>query len=382
MGWEHESPDAMSTNAQQIEHDLQQLWKQMAESADGEGQQPVMRVCVLNVIAYAPGEQGNGEVGEIMAEVTIQHPSRIIVVLSNSEATGPRLDAWVTAQCHLAAGARKQICCEQIKIAAEGEGVSQVPSMIRSLLVHDLPVVLWWRDIPRCESRLFGELLKTSDRVIIDSERFPDAERGLAGLRTLIGQTAERTAFSDLSWSRLTPWRASVAGLFDAPEWRAYLRRLSRVEIRYRQDDAERCSIPSQALLIACWLASRLGWRPTSVSRQNDNQTLWCEFVSATVPITLQVTVVPATQGAHVGLSALTLIAEDGPPVRFGVSRSADGAYLRSDVEVAGKRLPGNVFRLGGQTEAELISTELEMLGRDALYEQALEFLSGLRMVK
>jgi glucose-6-phosphate dehydrogenase assembly protein OpcA len=206
----------------------------------------------------------------------------------------------------------------------------------------------------------------------------PDPEEGLAELAALINQRPQWTAFSDLSWSRLTPWRVSVAGFFDVPDWRARLGRLSRVEIECRHDQADRRSIPSEALLIACWLASRLKWRPRSKPRWNGKHTYQLEFVSENLPITIQIKTTPSTDGSDNGLHALRLIAEGKPSAQFVISRSGDGVYLRTDVELAGTRLAGNVFPLGNRDEAQLISKELEILGRDALYEQTLAFFSSI----
>lgn len=379
MEWKNESQGSTGANVQAIERDLKNLWEQMAEATQVEGQQPVMRVCVLNLMVYAPGEQSDGDVSAIMAEVTTQHPSRIIVMLPNPGATQPHLNAWVTAQCHLSAGGRKQVCCEHIMIRADGQGINQLPSLVRPLLVPDLPIVLWWRDVPSFESRVFDQLATASDRVIIDSAKFPDPQEGLVKLATLINQRVQWTAFSDLSWSRLTPWRISVAGFFDVPDWREYLARLTRVEIECTREHADRHSIPSQALLIACWLASRLKWKLSSKPQWSREHAYQVEVASNHEPITIRITSTPPTEGVQGGLNTLRLIVEGEPSARFIASRSEDGLYLQTTVELSGARLAGRLFPLGDQSEAQLISKELEILSHDILYEQALAFFAEVR---
>ena len=122
MELKRELQSSGDVNVHAIERDLRKLWEKMAETTQAEGQEPVMRACVLNLIVYTPGEHTAGEVSQIMAEVTTQHPSRIFVILPKYQASEPALSAWVTAQCHLSPGGRKQVCCEQIMIAVEGEG--------------------------------------------------------------------------------------------------------------------------------------------------------------------------------------------------------------------------------------------------------------------
>lgn len=371
---------SQSITIQDIERDLRNLWEQMAEATQAELQEPVMRACVLNLMVYTPGERSLDEMAEIMADVTTQHPSRIFVILPKPEATAPNLGAWVTALCHLSAGGRKQVCCEQIMISAEGEDMSQLPSLLRSLLVPDLPVVLWWRDVLDFESWVFDELTDTSDRVIIDSAQLPDPEGGLIKLATLVKHRAQWTAFSDLSWSRLTPWRVSVAGLFDLADWRACLARLNRVEIDCAHDHAGRRSIPSQALLIASWLASRLKWRPTSKPRWSGEHTYLLEFASGKRPLAIVIKTSHSAEGGQGGLNALRLVVESEPSARFVVSRSEDGLYLETTVELAGAKVDGRVFPLSRQSEAQLISTELEILSHDTVYEQALTFFASMQM--
>lgn len=369
---------AEGVNVHEIERDLRNLWEQLAETPQTEGDQPVMRVCVLNLIVYAPGKQAAGEVNQIMAEVTTQHPSRIFVILPKNGASESALSAWVTALCHLSAGGHKQVCCEQIMITAEDHATYRLPSLVRSLLVPDLPVVSWWRDVPSFESRLFAELANASDRVIIDSALVQDSEQGLAALAALINEKQQWTAFSDLSWSRLTPWRIAVAGFFDAPDWRRYLTRLNRVEIDYTPDRNARRSIPSQAFLIGCWLASRLKWRPTLKPRWNGEDTYQMKLASEHLPIGIQITTAPSARGHHRGLDALRLVADGEPSAQFVVSRSEDDSYLRADVELSGATLARKVIPLGRRSEAQLIAKELEILDRDAMFEQALAFFASL----
>lgn len=367
-------------NAHAIEHDLRTLWQQMAEATQAELQEPVMRACVLNLMVYAPGENSVDEVGQIMAEVTIQHPSRIFVMLPKPEAAAPKLAAWVTALCHLSAGARKQVCCEQIMISAEGDAINQLPSLIRPLLVPDLPVVLWWRDVPGFASRVFDELTEDSDRVVIDSAKLPDPAGGLVKLATLMNQRAQRTGFSDLSWSRLTPWRVLVAGLFDLVDWRACLARLDRVEIECTYDHAGRRWIPGQAILIASWLASRLKWRPVSKFRWSGEQTYHAELAWGQRPITILIKTTYSAEGGRGGLDVLRLVVESEPAARFVVARSEDGLYLQTTVELSGTQVDGRVFPVSEQSEAQLISKELEIVSHDAVYEQALTLFAGMHV--
>ena len=373
---ESQSSTGISTLA--IERDLHSLWEQMAEVTQAERREPVMRACVLNLMVYAPGENAADEVTRIMADVTTEHPSRIFVILPNVGAAEPVLNAWVTAQCHLSPGGSKQVCCEQIMITAEGGALDLLPSLVRPLLVPDLPVILWWRERPGATPHVFNELLETADRVIIDANMLRDPLKELGGLAALIKQKARWAAFSDLSWARLTPWRGLLAGFFDVPDYRPYLTRFDRVEVECGRDRANHGVIPVEALMIVGWLASRLRWQPRSRLQWPDKQTCQMELTVDARPILVQIKTTPSTKEPFVGLNAIRLSTGGEPSTRFIVSRSGDGIHLQSSVELAEKTLAGKVRRLNDDSEAQLISRELEILDHDTVYEQALEFVSGL----
>src|SRR5262245_40569551 len=238
----------MEVSISEIEKKLSELWKQLAEGKNAE-QTAVLRTCVLNLTVYAPGERAEDEVSRIMAEVSAQHPSRITVMLPDPTAEDS-LDFWVNALCHLAPGGRKHVCCEQIMLRAKGKSVDQLPGLIRSLQASDLPAVLWWRGNLEPSDFLFSNLMEISDRIIIDSASFQNPEISFKNLSQIVQNELEWISFTDLNWSRLTPWRAAIAGFFDIPEFRYYLDKIERIEIECeRASDSD--SIPAQAFLVA-----------------------------------------------------------------------------------------------------------------------------------
>src|SRR5207245_2138248 len=91
------------------------------------------------------------------------------------------------------------------------------------------------------------------------------AERAAAPGRTA-ARVAAPCAFSALDWARLTPWRELVAQCFDSVETRPYLDRLTEVQIEYEDLSNGARVQRGQSLLLAGWLASRLGWEPARES--------------------------------------------------------------------------------------------------------------------
>ena len=360
-----------------VEAELSQLWQQMAE-VSSEQEQAIIRACVLNLMIYVPGEKCMGEVSQLTAEVTTEHPSRVIVVCANPGASEPALGAVVSAQCHASAAGRKQICCEQIGIQADGEGTHQLPSLVRALVVPDLPVFLWWRDVLDFENPLLNELVETSDRVIIDSAALPDTEGGLGRLTSFISEKAQWNAFSDLNWSRLTPWRGLIAGFFDLPECRPYLARLDRVEIEGVGGGSDGYSIPTQAVLLAAWFASRLEWKPVSRPQRISEHAYQFQLNAENRNLVIQIGTSPSAKPVCAGLHSVELVVREAPSARFAVFPGLDDQHLESHVMLGRRELVTRFMRLDDLGEAQLVGKELEITGHDNVYEQALEFSAAL----
>ena len=123
-------------------------------------------------------------------------------------------------------------------------------AFLRIRTMPDLPVALVWLNQPPHKGRLLRDLLRLSDRILIDSQPGADAQM-LARLSALVEET--HTYFVDLGWMRLTPVRHMIASLFDAP---GRAEQLKRVEaIRVEAAPAGR----NTGLLLLGWLLSRLG---------------------------------------------------------------------------------------------------------------------------
>ena len=360
-----------------IDHELKELWGQMTEVSQEEDQQAVMRACVANLVVYNPAGESAGKISPIIAEVTNQHPSRVILLLSDPDSSQASLDAMVTAQCHPSGRGRKQICCEQIVIQAAGEDMSHLPSLVRTLVIPDLPVFLWWRDLPDLKSALFMEFIQGADRVILDSAGLGDAKKELRTLAALVQERAQTTAFSDLSWCRLTPWRLVVAGFFDVPEYRPYLARLNRVQIESVGGGSSEPSIPAHSLLLAAWLASRLNWKATTKPHWIDERTCDWKLEAEDRTVTMHIGITSSEGAARPGLNSLQLLVAGEPPAQWVASIAADGKHLESHVSLEGGNRVVRIIRLEDDDEAQLAGKEFEILGHDKVYEQALKWLAS-----
>lgn len=173
------------------------------------------------------------------------HPCRLLIVVRNGlqapngDENESRLDAEIVVGGRLGP-------CEAVVMRMHGRLTRHAESVVIPLLAPDVPVVTWWHDAPpdRIATDPLGVL---AERRITDTSQCPDP---IAALR----QRAEDYApgDTDLAWTRITPWRAQLAGALDtltAP--------VTSVTVTAAPTD------PSAALLRG-WLKARLGVEPVA----------------------------------------------------------------------------------------------------------------------
>jgi glucose-6-phosphate dehydrogenase assembly protein OpcA len=332
----------MSISPEMIERELREVWKQMAHPASGEREQAVMRACVLNLIIYSPDPENETAVTQTVADVSRNHPSRIFL-LTSALSTTSDLDASVNALCHFQPGGRKQVCCEQIIIRSTQKGAPLVPGIVRPLLIPDLPVILWWRSDLEVNHALFQNLLDASTRLVFDSSI---GSKDIADLAAFIKREQQWTAFSDFSWAQLTPWRVLISGFFDLPDCRDSLNRIERVALEYSGD-----TIPPQVHLIIGWLGSRLKWERNRVTTE-----------------------IARNQTQFQGLVSLKIYIGGTTPGFVRVDRSDNYLQLSSSFEDILRA--GHSTRLPEFSEGQMLSGELEIMGHDRIYEEAIGYFA------
>ena len=253
------------------------------------------------------------------SSASTEHPSRILVVVrrpgrSPRDRARHRLDAEVRLGAEAASG-------ETVLLRLHGELAAHSYSVVLPLLLPDAPVVVWWpEDAPAHPAQdMLGTL---AQRRITDAAATEDPVAALA-------RSAQTYApgDTDLSWTRITPWRSMLASALD--------QRTMAVSSAVVEGEGYN---PSTELL-ALWLADRLG-----------------------VPVERKVTEGP-------GITAVRMLTDDGE-VRLD----------RLDGPLAELAVPGQPDRhvaLHRRTTAELIAEELRRLDPDEAYAQTVRLALG-----
>jgi len=368
---------APTINVDAIERQLTALWQQASQDEEHGG---VTRASMFNLLVYVPSRTEASKLDEMLTDITAARPCRAILMVADSNAPEETLTAEVTSRCTLPSASSKQVCCEQVTITAGGAQADEVPSAVAPLLLSDLPVYLWWHAVPRlADKAMFRRLVDLSDRVVIDSAQFRDPEADLASMAAVLTETPRWTALSDLNWARLTAWRALLAGFYDIADYRPLLNQLKQVTIRYAPPATDSSLIPTRALLLAGWLASRLRWsvQPGSAKRTTESASLEFSVDGRSFGLEFAHTRREIEPG-HLAL--VTLESDAAQSVSFTVRRSADGQRIETSVTRDEEKSSQRVLGYEGLSETELIGKELEILGHDRVYEQAV--LAAGEMIK
>jgi glucose-6-phosphate dehydrogenase assembly protein OpcA len=247
-----------------IEKELARIWanQDLTTEIEGEpGRHVAARTSVMNLVVIARRPEIAERGAATIQALTGKHPSRTIVVQS-ADPDGPSwIDARIEAHCVMPREDAPETCAETIHLIAGGEAGRHLVAIVTPLVVHDLPVTIWWPGEPPFASRASIDLFKAADRLVVDGSTWNGD--GLARLAEM-ATTAETTqlAVSDFAMVRQSRWREAIASIFDDPDYLPYLRSLRRIAVTYGTHDET--GAPGSTNLVkpvyhVAWLASRLG---------------------------------------------------------------------------------------------------------------------------
>ncbi|MFI1742470.1 glucose-6-phosphate dehydrogenase assembly protein OpcA [Streptomyces sioyaensis] len=249
-------------------------------------------------------------------EASREHPSRTLVVVkrvsrSPRDRAKARLDAEVRVGTDAGTG-------ETVILRLYGEVIDHAQSVVLPLLLPDAPVVVWWA--------VNAPLDPAKDPLgALAQRRVTDAYAAEQPVRELSARAETYTpGDTDLSWTRITPWRSMLAAALDQAPCT-----VSSAEVEGEEFN------PSCELL-AMWLADRLK-----------------------VPVTRKVSGGPGLTAVRMesSIGSIVLDRPDGSLATLCMPHQPDRA-------VALKR----------RVTSELLAEELRRLDPDDIYAAALKY--------
>ncbi|MEN3302825.1 glucose-6-phosphate dehydrogenase assembly protein OpcA [Pseudonocardia sp.] len=208
--------------------------KKLVELRESNGVLALGRVLTLVVVT----DDGLSIEGAIEAanSASREHPCRVIVLARGARKAAPRMDAQIRIGGD--AGASEVIVLRGYGALADPEPGA---GMVMPLLLPDAPVVAWWpHEAPAVPSEdAIGKLAQ---------RRITDALSSKNPLKAFEQRRANHVAGdTDLTWTRLTQWRALLAAALDFPPHEDVTAALVAGEVVSPSTD-----------LLAGWLATRL----------------------------------------------------------------------------------------------------------------------------
>lgn len=205
--------DLPNTRTREISAKIDELHEERGESATG-------RVLTL-LIRTDDAELENSL--EVANAASREHPCRVIAIVPNThvniasgatDADGESSDADAADESNLDAQVRFGADAgagEVIVLRPRNGLVNHLDTLVIPLLVPDAPVVAWWPTNPPSNPSkdLLGAMASSR---ITDAMRSSNPEATIERLRR--NWSAQDV---DLSWTRLTVWRAMLASMVDQP---------------------------------------------------------------------------------------------------------------------------------------------------------------------
>jgi glucose-6-phosphate dehydrogenase assembly protein OpcA len=199
---------------------------------------------VLNLVVIVD-RSWKGEIANRLERVGRYHASRTI--LCAVEDGRDELDAVAVMTYEDSTRGGIGVMRESVEIDMGPEHLAGLETIVDPIAISELPTVLW---SPHGHHETVDSLHRMIDVMLLDSDDAPEADGGLAHAQ----EELQSCYVVDLAWLRTTPWRERLAASFDGPGRRGALALLDGFTVRHHETST------ASALLLAGWLASRLGW--------------------------------------------------------------------------------------------------------------------------
>lgn len=386
---------ARPVSIEKIEPSLNELWREVAQAAQTRGGGNAITIAqVLNLIVHALSYDEATELTNETEALTGRHPCRVITMIQDNDDPDMPVQGWVSMYCQIPPAGGRQVCCEQVMVASGANSLRQLPAAVLPLLLSDLPVFLWWPQGAPFDDYVFRQLADTLNRLIVDSATFENPEGTLGRVSSILRSNWPRLASTDMNWGRLTNWREIVASFFDGPALRPYLDHIGRVTIEYQLSSKGKAVNRAQALMMAGWLASRLGWQPADNTYRlvhADDQLPPIVHLSLRAgkrPIDIYLKPTARQADTPGSLCKVRLVVPSpgaagqqsgGFQACFEVAlcdEPSDPGDAWMEVQVEGMASTKRTVQLDTLNRADLLDVELEVYSRDRVYEEAMDMVA------
>ena len=95
-----------------INRELKKLWE--------DGGEVMTRASLINLAVYSEDPDSLAPNTQIISAITNDHACRALVIAAHCACADDRVQAWISAHCHVSRAGSKQVCSEQLSFLLEG----------------------------------------------------------------------------------------------------------------------------------------------------------------------------------------------------------------------------------------------------------------------
>ena len=333
---------------------IDQELKKLLQESEGAA----TRASLVNLAVYSEDAGSLSKNTQLMANITENHACRAIVIEADCSAKENRVEAWISAHCHVGGARSKQFCSEQISFLLKGGCTELLPSIVFSHLDSDLPFYLWWQQEFR--EPMDPQLWTWVDRVIYDSQGWEDFRAQMRLLECAEQEAKQRIVLCDLNWMRLDNVRFALAQFFDHPASHHNFSKINSLRIDFAP------GFRSTAVLFAGWLAAQLNWR--SEKKDVPNKLSFVSPPGRKIDVELR-----ERPGEPIGEVAMAT-----PEVEFLVAHAECGDLLEISRGKPGEKRMPQLMPAGKNDPVTLMSEELARGGPHHVYLHAVDRVRDL----
>jgi glucose-6-phosphate dehydrogenase assembly protein OpcA len=333
-----------------IDRELKKLW------IDSAGVKTRASLINLAIYSEAPGSLPQNTA--IISKITENHACRAIVIGADPGAKENRVEAWISAHCHVSGSGSKQVCSEQLSFLLEGPSARLLPNIVFSHLDSDLPFYLWWQE--EFQEPMDPQLWAWVDRVIYDSQKWSAFNEPMKRVETAQAEAQQRIILCDLNWTRLYQIRLALAQFFDHPASHRHLGEIESVEIDFAPD------YRSTALLLTGWLAGQLEW--TIEKNSKDNALVFRDKSNKTIQVSLN-----EAKGEPINCCVLHCGA-----IELRVCQSKNADLMDVAVDAPGQKGMNQPMPASSNDPTDLMKEELMRCGQHRVYLRAMNLVRDL----
>jgi glucose-6-phosphate dehydrogenase assembly protein OpcA len=269
----------------------------------------VPQACLCNLVIYTEDPADEALISRTIGEYVLMHPCRVIVAISQ-----PRKPAELTTTVcthTFSDGGGKTVTCDQITLNVSGAAIKELASAIQPLLVADLPIYIWWRGIFLTQRMLVEQMLSFADRFIYDGVNWTNLHFTVLQVADFISKYDEKVGFTNFNWSRLRPWRESVADFFDAGVFEKEIWNISSMRVEYMSLPGSEEGYRFRSLLFVAWMAVQLEWEP--IQGQPGEEVSRLQFKDKKGrPVQVDLQLLPQVTATSQSLQKIIMTAVDG----------------------------------------------------------------------